>query len=99
MPSPSPTLVRNAELFLEVCRMHGEAYLFHHETLVEKFLVEPSRSLPQEHLKEVTASGPPLEVVVAELRRLTDLRLAAPDVPGLQTEAPRIARIRELIAR
>jgi hypothetical protein len=44
-----------------------------------------------ERLARLTASGPPLDIVLATLSRLVDLR-AARDRPG--TAAPRLTRLR-----
>jgi hypothetical protein len=71
----------NTERFLAVCRAHGAAYSFHHNRLVRPFLEEPAASAPPERLDRLTSSGPPLDVVIATLARLVDLR-AARDRPG-----------------
>jgi hypothetical protein len=72
---------RGVDRFLAVCRAHGAAYAFHHHRLVTPFLAEPAASAPPERLAKLTASGPPLDVVLAGLSRLVDLR-AARDRPG-----------------
>ncbi|MGW5055297.1 monodechloroaminopyrrolnitrin synthase PrnB family protein [Actinokineospora sp. NPDC004072] len=84
---------QNGELFLAVCRAHGAAYAYHHSRLVRHFLEEPARVA--ERQEDVTASGPPLDVVVAGLGRLADLR-AARDRPGLVTAR---VRLEELAAK
>lgn len=71
----------NADRFLAVCRAHGAAYAFHHHRLVRPFLAEPAENAPPDRLARLTASGPPLDVVLASLSRLVDLR-AARDRPG-----------------
>jgi hypothetical protein len=81
----------NAERFLAVCRAHGAAYAFHHHRLVKPFLAEPAEGIPPERLARLTASGPPLDVVLAGLSRLVDLR-AARDRPG--TAHRRLAGLR-----
>ena len=68
----------NATAFLEVCRLFGETATQHHDQLVEKFIVGPSTSLDEAKLSQVTASGPPLPVLLRALETLRDLRLAAP---------------------
>jgi hypothetical protein len=71
----------NVERFLAVCRAHGAAYAFHHHRLVKPFLEAPAAHIPPDRLTKVTASGPPLEVVLATLAYLVDLR-AARNRPG-----------------
>jgi hypothetical protein len=80
---------RNVDRFLAVCRAHGAAYAFHHHRLVLPFLASKTGSGID------TASGPPLDVVVAGLARLVDLR-AARDRPG--TARGRLARLRAATA-
>ncbi len=71
----------HTEKFLAVCRAHGAAYAFHHHRLVVPFLAKPAENAPPDRLARITASGPPLDVVLATLSRLVDLR-AARDRPG-----------------
>ncbi|MEM1090591.1 MAG: monodechloroaminopyrrolnitrin synthase PrnB family protein [Pseudomonadota bacterium] len=68
----------NARLLLEVCEAHGKTASQHHNQLVHRFIQRPSESLPDQHLKHITASGPPLEVLMRALEKLKDLRTAAP---------------------
>ncbi|GAB5413658.1 MAG: DUF1864 family protein [Congregibacter sp.] len=68
----------NATLFLEVCKAHGHTASQHHDQLVQRFIETPSAVLDQKHLTHITASGPPLEVLMAALQKLRDLRTAAP---------------------
>lgn len=63
-------------LFLEVCQVHGETAAQHHDQLVNKFISRPSESMNQEHMDKLTASGPPLPVLIRSLEKLRDLRLA-----------------------
>jgi len=69
---------RNAAAFLRVCRAHGTVAAQHHDQLVARFIEAPSRALDERHLAQVTASGPPLPVLLAALRVLRDLRPSAP---------------------
>lgn len=75
---------RNARLFLEVCKAHGTAAAQHHDQLVRKFIEIPSAALPAHRLTHITASGPPLTVLLGSLEKLRDLRIAAPreDIPS-----------------
>jgi hypothetical protein len=81
----------HTERYLAVCRAHGAAYAFHHHRLVVPFLARPAESVPPERLARLTASGPPLDVVLAALSRLVDLRVAR-DRPG--TARSRLTRLR-----
>jgi hypothetical protein len=69
---------RNASAFLRVCETHGRVAAQHHDQLVARFIEAPSHALDESHLAQVTASGPPLPVLLAALEVLRDLRLAAP---------------------
>ena len=91
---PGPEWRANAALFLEVCKAHGAAYTYHHQRLVLPFLGKPARSFASAHPAGVSSSGPPLEEVIAGLRRLLDLRTAR-DRPGLRTAAGELTRLRE----
>jgi hypothetical protein len=84
----TPHLRANAERFLAVCRAHGAAYAFHHHGLVKPFLERPAAAIPPDRLAGLSASGPPLDEVVAMLGRLCALRTAR--VP--------LERLRALIA-
>lgn len=68
----------NVKLFLEVCEAHGKTAEQHHNQLVQRFIESPSSTLDQKHLTHITASGPPLEVLMSALQKLRDLRTAAP---------------------
>jgi len=66
----------NLTMFLEVCQMHGETAIQHHNQLVEKYIAKPSESLKESHLDKVTASGPPLSVLLSGLEKLRNRRAA-----------------------
>ncbi|WP_440875393.1 PrnB family protein [Thalassotalea sp. PLHSN55] len=74
----------NAQLFLEVCQLHGRAATQHHQQLVERFIKQMSVNESPAALKNITASGPPLPVLLASLEKLKDLRTAAKreDIPS-----------------
>ena len=74
----------NAALFLEACEAHGLTALQHHEKLVAKFIEDPAFSKGLMERKGLTASGPPLPVLLKSLRKLADLRSAAErdDIPS-----------------
>ena len=69
---------RNAAAFLRVCDVHGRVAAQHHDQLVARFIEAPSKALDESKLAQVTASGPPLPVLLRALEVLRDLRLAAP---------------------
>jgi hypothetical protein len=79
-----PWYQRNTRMYLEVCKAHGEAALQHHNQLVRRFIETPSQSLPASRLTHITASGPPLGVLINSLEKLRDLRMAAArdDIPS-----------------
>lgn len=89
---------RNLPLFLEVCQTHGETAAQHHDQLVAKFIQQPSKALPEARLKNITASGPPLPVLISSLEKLRDLRVAAPrdDIPSRYAD---FARLRASLGR
>lgn len=76
-----PWLPKNLGLFLEVCHAHGQTALQHHEQLVNKFIEKPAESAALTDAQGLTASGPPLPVLLKGLRKLCDMRCAA-DVNG-----------------
>ena len=75
---------QNARMFLEVCETHGKTAAQHHDLLVNRFIEKQAKALPEEFQKDITASGPPLEVVLRALKKLRDLRVAADrdDIPS-----------------
>lgn len=68
---------QNVKLFLEVCALHGETAIQHHNELVEKYIAQPAKTMEQQHMSKVTASGPPLSVLINSLEKLRDRRAAA----------------------
>jgi len=67
----------NLTLFLEICQLHGDAATQHHNQLVKKYIAGPSSALKGSQLDNITASGPPLEVLLDSLEKLRDRRAAA----------------------
>ena len=92
--SSAESLLANARAFLDVCRAHGYAARQHHDWLVERFIRQPSEALSAADLDTVTASGPPLPVLLRGLETLRDLRQAAPrdDIPSRHRTLTRLAR-------
>jgi hypothetical protein len=68
---------QNARAYLEVCELFGQTAVQHHDTLVKRFIEEPARDVKESHLSGITASGPPLPVLLRALEVLRDLRTAA----------------------
>jgi hypothetical protein len=68
---------KNARAYLEICGLFGQSAAQHHDGLVKRFIEGPAAALNQEHLQGVTASGPPLPVLLRSLELLRDLRTAA----------------------
>jgi hypothetical protein len=79
-----PWFQKNAKMFLQVCDTHGRTAAQHHDMLVNRFIEKQAAALPEEFQENITASGPPLEVVINALEKLRDLRLAADrnDIPS-----------------
>src|SRR5580658_9132651 len=73
----APWFQQNARAYLEVCDLFGESAAQHHNGLVKRFIEGPSAELKEEHLEGITASGPPLPVLLRSLELLRDMRLAA----------------------
>jgi len=82
----------NARKFLEVIEAHGRTAAQHHDQLVSKYIENAAKQLPDEYMKNITASGPPLEVVLRALEKLRDLRLAADrdDIPSRYADIQRL---------
>ncbi len=89
---------RNARLFLEVCDLFARTAAQHHDRLVSRFIVNPAGDLDEAHLQGITASGPPLPVLVRSLEILRDYRTAAPR-PDLDTRHADLARLRALVEK
>ena len=92
-----PWMQKNLELFLQVCHAHGQTALQHHEQLVKKFIQWPADEGALTETKGITASGPPLPVLLKSLRKLCDMRCAA-DVGGeFKTRYLDIERLKGLL--
>ncbi len=93
-----PWFQRNTQAFLAVCNEHGKVARQHHEQLVERFIVQPAEDTGLEEKSDLSASGPPLPVLLKGLKTLCDLRSAAPreDIPSRYRD---IALLQEAIHR
>jgi Monodechloroaminopyrrolnitrin synthase PrnB len=94
--SRSDWFQRNARLFLEVCDLFARTAKQHHDQLVSRFIVEPAGDLDAAHLQAITASGPPLPVLLRSLEVLRDYRTAALR-PDLDTRHADLARLRAMV--
>lgn len=68
---------KNLTLFLDVCEAHGQTAIQHHEQLIAKFIERPADEGKLTNQAGLTASGPPLPVLLKGLRKLCDMRSAA----------------------
>lgn len=88
---------QNVRDFLEVCDLFGQTAAQHHDGLVRRFIEAPASGLKEEKLEGITASGPPLPVLLRALETLRDLRVAAKR-DNLGTRHDDLARLRALTA-
>ncbi|MEX1147664.1 MAG: monodechloroaminopyrrolnitrin synthase PrnB family protein [Sphingomonadales bacterium] len=91
-----PWFRQNVAVFLEVCDAHGHAAIQHHNELVEKFIVGPSGDMDERHKAQLTASGPPLPVLLNSLEQLRDKRAAAPR-DDIETAHDQLGRLRKAL--
>lgn len=68
---------RNLQAFLNAVELHGETAKQHHDQLVNKYIAQPSDTMNEAHMDKLTASGPPLHVLLDGLEKLRDRRSAA----------------------
>lgn len=84
----------NLTVFLEVCDAHGKVARQHHERLVHKFIERPADLGAHRDQQDLTASGPPLPILLKALRKLCDMRCAAPDTEGYVTRHGDVQQLR-----
>ena len=87
----------NVRGYLRVCDMFAETARQHHDLLVDKFITGPAGTLDEAHLKSVTASGPPLPVLLRALKILRDYRCAEPESESVTRHAD-LVRLRRIVA-
>ena len=87
----------NLTAFLEVCDAHGKVARQHHECLVYKFIERPADLGAHRDQKDLTASGPPLPILLKALRKLCDMRCAAPDTKGFVTRHGDMQQLRDTV--
>jgi hypothetical protein len=88
---------RNTRAYLELCELFGRIASQHHDDLVKRYIEIPAARLGEAHLESITASGPPLPVLLRSLEVLRDMRLAA-DRPDIASRHADFARLRKLLA-
>ena len=93
-----PWFQTNLSIFLEVCEAHGRVAIQHHEQLVNKFIERPAESGAHAEQTDLTASGPPLPVLLKGLRKLCDMRCAASDTQGFDTRFRDIQSLKACLA-
>jgi hypothetical protein len=87
---------RNARAYLELCDLFGRIAAQHHDELVKRFIENPAANLGEAHRPGLTASGPPLPVLLRSLEVLRDMRLAARR-GDVATRHDDLARLRHLV--
>jgi hypothetical protein len=93
-----PWFQENARAFVAVCEAHGRVAMQHHDMLVSRFIERPSAELDHGKLAQVTASGPPLPVLLRALELLRDLRQAEPRT-DIRTRHDDLAVLKSVLRR
>jgi len=91
-----PWFKQHAAAFLKVCKLHGAIAAQHHNRLVDSFITRPSTDMDKKNLAQITASGPPLPVLLKSLEMLRDMRLAA-DRNDIRTSFAEINRLKKVV--
>lgn len=78
--------------FVLVCEAHGRTAAQHHDQFVTRFIERPAGDLAEKFRKQITASGPPLPVLLDLLAVLRDKRVAADrdDIPTRHADLERL---------
>lgn len=84
---------KNLTAFLRVCEAHGQTAIQHHDLLISKFIEAPAANDNSTQKADLTASGPPLPVLLRALKKLCDLRSAA-DTNTIKTRFKDLQRLR-----
>ncbi len=88
---------RNTRAYLQLGDLFGRIAAQHHDQLVKRFIEAPAARIDDRHLGGITASGPPLPVLIRSLEVLRDLRVAAKRADIASRHAD-IERLRSLVA-
>ena len=75
----------NLKIFLQVCDIHGQVAIQHHEKLVNKFIERPADMGKHTEQNDLTASGPPLHILLKGLKKICDMRSAAKETDNFKT--------------
>jgi hypothetical protein len=88
----TPAVLEAMREFLCVCETHGRTAAQHHDRFVARFIAQPAERLEQRFLEQITASGPPLPVLLDSLLVLRDKRTAAArdDIPTRHADLARL---------
>jgi hypothetical protein len=86
----------NVTAFLEVLDLYGRISRQHHDQLVNRFIEGPAEALDAQHHKGLTASGPPLPVLLRSLALLRDMRMAVAR-DDVATRNADVTRLRQLV--
>lgn len=68
----------NVQLFLHACDAMGKTAVQHYDQLLRRFIQEPTEALGQAKIDSRQVSGSPLEMPMVTLKKIRDLRMAAP---------------------
>ena len=72
---------------------HARTAEQHHNLFVRRFIEQPAENLDESFLRQITASGPPLPVLLHALEALRDKRMAAPRT-DIETRFADLQRLR-----
>ena len=87
----------NLKIFLDVCESHGKVAIQHHEKLVHKFIESPADIGKHTNQSDLTASGPPLPILIKGLKKLCDMRSAAKQTDGFNTRYDDLESLRNCL--
>ena len=90
----APWIQASTRAFLELCDLFATYATQHHDQLVRRFIELPAAALKPEHQAGLTASGPPLPVLLRSLEKLRDMRTAAAGSLG-ETRHADLQKLRE----
>ena len=85
---------QNLRAFLATSDAHGKTAVQHHKLLVNKFIEQPAAQADMTDRSGITASGPPLPVLLRSLQKLADLR-AVVDRDDIPSRFKDFERLRE----